>query len=491
MTLKWNSYLAYMRLITKIIHILYFIAVVYQPISGQSQEKYLKRIDSLLKNKKDLSGIKITSLNNQISSLNKETNLTQQPSSFNITTANNDIYINLNGTGAVLKLDSTGYLKRIDSTFYQGTTFGALFSSYRDTILLIGGYGNWRTTGAIRFFKEKLHEWDIFRTNKNIAFAQGINGITFENKEEEKIYLIYQESIPEFIESNEPRPLLLQCLNLKTKQWLNEPYTINPKIASDLDEISFVANASHGIIVNTRKHKNSLLLNFKENQATNLDEKLTTDLIQRKNKLPEHISFSDKNAIILYDYITDTLYSFNVTENYKEILSDSIYIAPNKFKFQNAYPFIIIFLLLTTLLLILMLIKNRTRENSAIKNEAHAQDDSIQSTPAQFDSFFNKLDNEEKLILETILNNQRNNDKNTSIQELNTKMGIEKKPIKIQNNIRAASIGNINKKFSLFTSANDTLIERIRSDFDKRFFEYRLNKKVIHLLQKGLNNHQE
>ena len=479
-----------MRLISKIIHILYFIAIVYQPIIGQSQEMYLQRIDSLLKIKKDFSGIKITSLNNQISSLNKETNLTQQPSSFNITTAKNDIYINLNGTGAVLKLDSAGYLKRIDSTFYQGTTFGALFTSYKDTILLIGGYGNWRTTGAIRFYKEKLHEWDIFRTNENIAFAQGINGLTFENKEEEKIYLIYQESIPEFIESNEPRPLLLQCLNLKTKQWLNEPYTINPKIASDLNEISFVANAANGIIVNTRKHKNSLLLNFKENKAINLDEKLTTDLIQRKNKLPEHISFAEKEGIILYDYINDTLYFFDVAANYKEILTDKIYLQPSNFKIQKIFPWITIILLITT---VLLSIKLRQRKRKTIKNANQDLEKvaSSSSNPIQFDSFFNKLEPDEKLILETILNNQKNNDKNTSIQELNTKMGIEKKPIKIQNNIRAASIGNINKKFSLFTSANDSLIERIRSDFDKRFFEYRLNKKVIHLLQKGLNNHQE
>lgn len=479
-----------MRLIRKIIHILYFIAIVYQPIIGQSQEMYLQRIDSLLKIKKDFSGIKITSLNNQISSLNKETNLTQQPSSFNITTAKNDIYINLNGTGAVLKLDSASYLKRIDSTFYQGTTFGALFTSYKDTILLIGGYGNWRTTGAIRFYKEKLHEWDIFRTNENIAFAQGINGLTFENKEEEKIYLIYQESIPEFIESNEPRPLLLQCLNLKTKQWLNEPYNINPKIASDLNEISFVANAANGIIVNTRKHKNSLLLNFKENKAINLDEKLTTDLIQRKNKLPEHISFAEKEGIILYDYINDTLYFFDVAANYKEILTDKIYLQPSNFKIQKIYPWITIILLITT---VFLSIKLRQRKRKTIKNANQDLETvaSSSSNPIQFDSFFNKLEPDEKLILETILNNQKNNDKNTSIQELNTKMGIEKKPIKIQNNIRAASIGNINKKFSLFTSANDSLIERIRSDFDKRFFEYRLNKKVIHLLQKGLNNHQE
>ena len=479
-----------MGLIRKIIHILYFIAVVYQPLNGQSQEIYLKRIDSLLKTKKDLSGIKITSLNNQLSNLNKETSLTQIPSTYSITEANGTLYVNLNGTGTVFKLDTTGFLRRVDSTFYQGTSFGALFTSYKDTILLIGGYGYWSTTGAIRFFKEKLHEWDIFRTDENIPFAQGVNGLIFEDKKDEKIYLIYQESNPEFIETNKIRPLQLQCLNLTTKQWLKLPYQINPKIANDLNEISSVATSNDGIIINTRKHKNSLLLEFGENKVIILDERLTTDLIQRKNKLPEHISFAEKEGIVLYDYINDTLYTFDVAANYKEVLADKIYLQPNNFKLQEIYPVAIIVLLITTLLLSIQLAQ---RKRKAIKNtisEVEA-DDSSNSNPIHFDSFFNKLDPDEKLILETILNNQKNSDKNTSIQELNTKMGIEKKPIKIQNNIRAASIGNINKKFSLFTSANDALIERIRSDFDKRFFEYRLNKKIIHLLQKGLNNDLE
>lgn len=476
-----------MRLIRKIIHILYFIPIVYQPLNALSQEMYFKRIDSLLKTKKDLSGIKLNSLNNQISQLNQETRLTQLPSTYNITQANGTIYVNLNGTGSVFKIDTTGFLKRVDSTFYQGASFGALFTSYKDTILQIGGYGYWNTTGAIRFFKEKLHEWDIFRTNENIAFAQGINGLIFEDKKDGKIYLIYQENTPEFIETNKPRPLQLQCLNLATKQWLKAPYQINPKIASDLNDISTVATSIDGIIINTRKHKNSLLLKFAENKVINLDERLTTDLIQRKNKLPEHISFAEKDGIVLYDYINDTLYTFDVAANYKEVLADKIYLQSNNFRLQEIYPLVIIILLITTILLSLKLAQRKRKTIKNPINEAEV-DDSNHSNPLHFDSFFNKLDPDEKVILETILNNQKNNDKNTSIQELNTKMGIEKKPIKIQNNIRAASIGNINKKFSLFTSANDVLIERIRSDFDKRFFEYRLNKKIIHLLQKGLNN---
>jgi hypothetical protein len=38
---------------------------------------------------------------------------------------------------------------------------------------------------------------------------------------------------------------------------------------------------------------------------------------------------------------------------------------------------------------------------------------------------------------------------------------------------------NINKKFKLFSTTNDELIERERAEVDKRFMEYNLNKLYI------------
>ena len=74
--------------------------------------------------------------------------------------------------------------------------------------------------------------------------------------------------------------------------------------------------------------------------------------------------------------------------------------------------------------------------------------------------------------------------KYTTTIELNNKLGIENKPIKIQNNLRATLIGDINKKFYLATTANEELIERVRSDFDKRFFEYKLNRRFAQIIAK-------
>jgi hypothetical protein len=58
-------------------------------------------------------------------------------------------------------------------------------------------------------------------------------------------------------------------------------------------------------------------------------------------------------------------------------------------------------------------------------------------------------------------------------------MGTDKKEFKVQNNIRSEMILNINKKFKLFSTTNDELIERERAEVDKRFMEYNLNKLYI------------
>jgi hypothetical protein len=100
-----------------------------------------------------------------------------------------------------------------------------------------------------------------------------------------------------------------------------------------------------------------------------------------------------------------------------------------------------------------------------------------------YKTFFTGIENEEKIILKVLAKNELIQ-KNTTTTELNNKLGIEKRPIKIQNNLRATLIGNINKKFNLTTTANEELIERVRSEFDKRFFEYKLNRRYAQIIGK-------
>ena len=67
----------------------------------------------------------------------------------------------------------------------------------------------------------------------------------------------------------------------------------------------------------------------------------------------------------------------------------------------------------------------------------------------------------------------------TSSDQINEILGINNRIYKIRNNIRAATLKLINKKFIDYIGTNEDLIIRIRSKFDKRYFAYTINEKYI------------
>ena len=67
----------------------------------------------------------------------------------------------------------------------------------------------------------------------------------------------------------------------------------------------------------------------------------------------------------------------------------------------------------------------------------------------------------------------------TSVNSVNEVLGISRKDVKSQNNIRAAALQMINHKFIAYSGLNDELILKQRTEFDKRFFEYFIHTKYV------------
>ena len=103
----------------------------------------------------------------------------------------NKAYILVKGTGKLFELDANLNITKIDKTIYGGHAFGAANFIYNDTIYSIGGYGFWNINGAVRYFNVSTKEWDVIRVNKNIPFANGINANYFIDRQNGKLYLLY------------------------------------------------------------------------------------------------------------------------------------------------------------------------------------------------------------------------------------------------------------------------------------------------------------
>ena len=96
---------------------------------------------------------------------------------------NKQLFLGIDGTGQLYEIKevSPGVLDaiRVDSTLYAGNNFCAAIFSIDSSIFSFGGYGFWKTNGALKQYNFYSHEWDViplFEERPSI-FCQQASGI--------------------------------------------------------------------------------------------------------------------------------------------------------------------------------------------------------------------------------------------------------------------------------------------------------------------------
>jgi hypothetical protein len=92
--------------------------------------------------------------------------------------------------------------------------------------------------------------------------------------------------------------------------------------------------------------------------------------------------------------------------------------------------------------------------------------------------FRDTLTETEKALLDLLIRNSSVR-KMTSVTQVNEVLGIAKKDVKFQNNVRSGAFQMINRKFNVFSGVADELIIKERTAFDKRFYEYQIHSKYL------------
>jgi hypothetical protein len=387
----------------------------------------------------------------------------------NVVLSKGILYLNPSGTGFIYAIDSTKNPKRLDATCFQGYNFGASFFSYHDTLYSIGGYGFWNYTGAIRYFDHVAKEWNIIKTEKDVPFANGINAISYFDNEKGQLYILYSDSNPEYLLNNKnSEKVKIQCFDLNSKKWLDNSLYLDPSIVNNISKIKTVITTNEGLIVNIDDLSHSIEIIFNEKKAYEVNDDFITHLIQEKSKLKNYISYYRKDTLLFYELNKDSIIKIYYRNNKKKEFG----LFKKEFQLPN-YIQVITILLFIILIFISYIIKVRIikNKNKIIKNKTEKPN-------IDFKGFIDSLDYLESEALEIIISNSMNNNK-TNVDELNKVLGTTKRHYKIQNNIRAEIIGLINKKFISAIGANDILIERNRTSFDKRFFEYEISPKYL------------
>lgn len=389
-------------------------------------------------------------------------------------------YLNPNGTGQLYTLNDRNEVKRIDATCFQGYNFGAIVFFYKDTLYSAGGYGFWNLTGSIRYFDTNSKEWNIIKTNRDIPFANGVNSLSFFDVKKGLLYVFSTDSKPEYYSKRETKELIyINCFDFNKKTWIEENLIVDPRIASSIDQLTIIQYTDNGFIVNIKGLNYSIEIIPGEKNIYQVDDNFITQLIQEKHKLTNYISYTKKDTLYFFDLIKDSIIKINYDKKHKSLIKMNFY-KKNKIYLTKET----IIYLLTSIIFILILLIVYFKNNNNKINDKKLIDNKIQVS--ELKPYFESLELQEKEALKVVIQNSINGLK-TTVDELNKAIGISKRNYKMQNNIRAEIIALVNKKFSTAIGTKDILIERNRTSFDKRFFEYEINpkylKKVVTLIK--------
>ncbi|MEI6583870.1 MAG: hypothetical protein WCO43_09800 [Chitinophagia bacterium] len=391
-----------------------------------------------------------------------------------------NLYLLLEGTGRVYLAtnvtDDHITFQRIDSSLYSGYNYLSINFCYRDTLFSVGGYGFWKFNGQLRYFTN--HQWSILPINKEIPL---INHLTYINLADSKIFSIGYDypNEAEINSENKTLPTQVICTNLLKRQ--NTVLgNINPDIKNIHAEsyILWKSDQLKGLII--AYNHNVYLLNFEKNKILKAKTgKISDQLMANIQYIPGYIFQNLDTVFFVKNTDKDKLFHFTISQSDFEKEGIPIYIE-TKSTFQLNEG-LVIFLIITSIVIIFWTIKRKKQANN-IHAYPNQSDTTTRNTSGESDSFtFSEF---EKQIIQNIIQENL-----VSVDALNKILGVGKKSLEIQKKSRNDVIHRINHKFKILCEVETDFIERIRSEEDKRYFKYHINKQNEQIYINLIKNH--
>lgn len=377
-----------------------------------------------------------------------------------------DLYLFINGSGRLYKVsgkDTTIQFTRIDSTTNFGYNIGSFGFSYQNRIYNLGGYGYWRMNGQLRVFNEHESEWDIVKLNKEIPILTGkTEGLLWYDMAGNKLYTAYYLNRNEAIktkELDETRFVFdVMVLDLQKNEW-SQLGELSTFLSTKLQIIKTLTMSPWGLII-TIGDKISLL-DFKSNQILSLDTR--KEQYQSLIRAGWDRSFYCKDSTLFYGIDTKLdsipLHYSDFLFNNERLFSGTV-IASLTTK-STVYSLLFVFLT------ILGFSAFKFRKQSSLK-QAVTSTTGKGKNPGSMQNVFDEMETQ---LLQLLIQNTASGT-TTSTDEQNRILGLGKKSPEIQKKQRSDIIIAINRKFAFVTNSKDPIIQKKRSDQDKRSFEY-------------------
>lgn len=373
-----------------------------------------------------------------------------------------DLFINIEGTGRLYKVkekkNDSLFIQRLDSTFFFGYNNGSYTFKYNDTIMSLGGFGYWRFNGQLRYFSFKNREWDILPLNQEVPVSKEC---IYLDRASNEIYFLQMPYTDPAI-NKEHKKQFIYKLNLanKSNTMLGE---LNPALYRifpiGIQYLSVELPSIGGELI-LLSGRDIFLFHFKNNEVYKLSNKaIEKTFFSSSTGVYVDLAF-EKNGKLYYSRSNDSshhLDSISITINDFTKLDYPLYI-PIKNYTKYYIGIGLVFFSLFGFLIYRKVKKNITPT-------------SIQQEYILSDGKENEFKAHEIDLIQKIYQTSQAG-KSYSVEDVNQALGLSKKSLEIQKKIRTETLNKINHRFKMKHETDEDLIERIRSEEDRRFYRY-------------------
>lgn len=400
------------------------------------------------------------------------------------------VFLHPVGTGRLyqLEVENGKYdWRRIDSTFYTGYNFSSLFFALDTTFYSFGGEGFFNANGNLRYFNEQSKEWDAANLSNTILWLSKSGLFYSIDTSAKQLYIQSWPQRQDFSLKDKLAPELdhlLFRLDIETGVW-----TKLGKIA-DGNSISF-AETPFGTLVNFNK-----IVDAKNNKFFILSKTLQDKIITAlgTSSKPNELAFSFCIDSTLYvGGIDNFIDSINISRTDLIEQKTPFYTPDAPTSPIGEREAMIGAIIILSMICLFLLFKNKKKRNTpAVAIVGGIQDNTLpehhkKEAQVTFRSgkLMELLNEREKLLLEFIYNHSMD-ERLTTIEEINKVIGAAQRTPEVQKRLRSDLIGAINDKLELVSESKFNVIEKQRSDFDKRSFEYFIHPEHMELVEKVL-----
>ena len=386
-----------------------------------------------------------------------------------------NFYIGFSGAGRLYKqvavTDSVIYFKRMDNNENINYNLGAFWFTSGENIYNYGGYGFWKSNGTIRGFNFKDREWDVIPTNIEV-FAPAFPISSWHDVANNGLYVPYQQILNSGIKGFQNADGVIKegmmYLNFKTGNW-TKIGKVSPFYLNIIRNAKFKVYTSTGYLISDGE--DVYMFNFLTNSVSKNENRGLAQSIIRIDYSSIHY-YKDG---LLYNYDPATGKEDTLVIDESKFVKEPSPIWEITFDKNALWPVIIGIILLIIVLFVMAIYKPKRAKTT----EFVMQSGQIKKIDITF--------NQTELSLIDLLIEKSLQGATATINEINYVLGIKDKNLGMQKKVRSDVINGINDRFKYATQVDAPLILNVRSETDKRYFEYFMVKEQVKEVQKLIN----